>query len=312
MSKILTTDKLVTSTKRRAMLPSDQVTFTKQDLIDILNEEMDVGLLPELLSTHEEYLVAYEDAAISGSNRQFTIPERAIGNKLRGAMLVDSNGTTFSLTRVELEDIMDFQDNQRQTYSFYVQNNKLILPGTYDSLAGNIRMYYYLRPSKLVEDKYAAVVTSINTTTGEVTVDKIPTNFSTSSLFDFTGHRTPNKLYTFDISAVSINTTSKIMTFAVADLPEALVVGDYITVEQESIVPQVPTELHPVLAQRAAVHCIEALGDLQGLQLAQNKLTKMEAAVVNLIDNRVESANQKINNLNGPLGQTRRYHRRRF
>jgi len=311
MSKILTTDKLVTSVKRRGMLPSDQITFTKQDIIDILNEEMDIGVLPHLLSSHEEYLVNYTDQTMSAGVRGYSIPYRAIGNKLRSALLVDANGNTTDMTRVELEDV---EDSQNLTYAFYVQNNQLIILGNIPSTVQSLRMHYYLRPSELVENKYAATVTNINTATGEVAVDQIPSNFQTSALYDFTGAKTPNKLFTYDIATVAINTTSKIMTFSTDDLPAELGVGDYITINEESIAPQVPTELHPLLAQRAAVHCIEALGDMQGLQLAQRKLKEMEAATINLIENRVESAPQKINNTRGPLGQTKRWHgyRRRF
>ena len=42
-------------------------------------------------------------------------------------------------------------------------------------------MYFYMRLSALVEDKYGSTITSINTTTGEIVVDNIPSTFNNSS-----------------------------------------------------------------------------------------------------------------------------------
>ena len=323
--RVLTTDALVKTLRRRAMLPQADETFSKQDFIDILNEEMDNGLLKTLMSTHEEYLVnVYDIPLVTGQSQSiFRIPSRAIGNKVRAACFYNSNGYITSISRVEIENLRFYQKVGYQTYTFYVQNDNIILTQTTISVNANyFRMYYYLRPSKLVEDKFGAVITGINKTTGEITVDKIPSNFSTSVLLDFTQAATPNRLYKYDVTPTSINSTTKIITIdpllftQISVTPDAiptlsyLKVGDYVTVAEESIVPQVPTEMHPLLAQRAAVACLEALGDTAGLQNAQVKLQQMEQNVLDLIDNRVEGSPQKVNNMSSPLSQQRMRYRR--
>ena len=53
----LTTNALLKSIKRRAMIPDNQNTFTDQDLIDLMNEEMMIGLVPSVLQTKEEYFI---------------------------------------------------------------------------------------------------------------------------------------------------------------------------------------------------------------------------------------------------------------
>ena len=68
---------------------------------------------------------------------------------------------------------------------------------------------------------------------------------------------------------------------------------------QESKVPQVPTDLHVVLAHRLAARCLEALGDTQGLNNANVKLQDFEGKLQNVIDNRVEDAPKKVKNRNG-------------
>ena len=72
-----------------------------------------------------------------------------------------------------------------------------------------------------------------------------------------------------------------------------VVVGSYITEAEETIVPNMPTELHPILAQRVAVSCLEAMGDEQNKQSAERKLAKMEQDAGTFLDNRVEGANTK-------------------
>jgi hypothetical protein len=54
MSKnVLTSDKLVSSIRRRAMIPDDTATFEDIDLLEIANEEIDVEILPNLMSLNE-------------------------------------------------------------------------------------------------------------------------------------------------------------------------------------------------------------------------------------------------------------------
>lgn len=304
MGKPLTTDNLVKTVKRRAMLPTEQVTFTKSDFIDIINEEMDLGITEHIMKVSEEYLVYYEDLDLVSGKKNYKIPSRAIGNKLRGALLIASDSTTYELSRVELEDLPFFQDSyyvDYDKYSFYVQNDELIFINEVPTTSSKLRMYFYIRPSYLVEDKYSAVVQSIDTNTGTIVVDKIPNTFDTSKLFDFTIKKVPNKILSYDIPVVSINSATKSIVFNASNIPDTLEVGDYLTLAGESIVPQTPVELHPLLAQRAAVACLEAIGDTDGLNVALRKLAQIEKSTLNIMENRVESASQKVNNLNSPL-----------
>lgn len=312
MAKILTTDLLIKSTKRRAMLPIDESTFGKQGIIDILNEEVDLGLISHLLAVHEEYLVFYKDFELNSPVNEYQIPSRAIGSKLRGAFLVSSSNNMQKLTRIELENVDNVEGTSTQsllTNGFYVQNDKLILLAQNSTNYVSLRMYFYMKLSELVEDKYASVVVNINTTTNEIVVDKLPATFTADKLYDFTSYKSPNALMSYDIVATSIVTNTKTITFE--SIPSDLKVGDYITVAETSIVPQLPSELHALLAQRAAVACLEALNDTEGLTSARAKLVEIQNNTTILIDNRVESANQKINNSNTLLKQSLRRFRRR-
>ena len=146
----------------------------------------------------------------------------------------------------------------------------------------------------------------------EFTLDTFPEHFSCTSVYDFIQGRSPNVIMVFDVCVVSSNEPTKTIVFNQDDLtridpynanPQNITfsVGDYIMKAEETIYPQLPTELQSVLAQRTAVKLLEALGDSEGMKMAQQELDRMEQNSMSLIDNRVEGAPQKINNKKSPL-----------
>jgi hypothetical protein len=286
------------------MIPSDDKTFTNEDILEIINEEIAVFGIQHLMSTHEEYLLTYEDKTIVSGQAAYAIPERAIGNKLRDVQYIDSSNNVFELSRISVDDLSDYNDSSalERPQIFYIQDNKIVLV---DGLPqdGSLRMYFYLRPNDLVEDKYAATITDINRTTGVITVSNFQSDFSTLPELDFVQVKSPNKILDYDITPTAVDSNTSSITFSLTDIPADLIVGDYLMLQHEAIVPQLPVELHPIISQRAAVHCLEAMGDAQGLQVAQARLQMMEKATLDLIDNRVEAAQQKIVNRHGTLRQ---------
>jgi hypothetical protein len=295
------------------MIPSDQETFEDADFLDMLNEEIQYFGIPHLLATYEEYLVVHEDFPLITDEFEYDIPERAIGNKLRGVFLVDTTGqqgdNLYDLSRIELEDVPSYTNyNNNFTNGinsvYYVQDNKIIIADQLPFSTGSLRMYFYMKPNTLVEEDRAGVITSIDRITGVVSLSNFPTNFANLPLMDFVQIKSPNKILNYDVQPSSVNSVTKTITFDVDDIPDILVVGDYVNFAQEAIVPQLPTELHPILAQRTAVASLEALGDFEGMDKAQARLTKMEVATTSILNNRVESDNQKIRAKNSTLQQT--------
>ena len=131
----------------------------------------------------------------------------------------------------------------------------------------------------------------------------MPTAFLQNSLFDFVQNTSPNKILHYDIQFNSINQVSKEISFVSSDIPN-VIKGSHVTLAEESIVPNIPTELHPILAQRVAISCLEAMGDENNKQSAERKLASMERDAGTFLDNRVEGANQKIKSRHSPLVNT--------
>jgi hypothetical protein len=141
--------------------------------------------------------------------------------------------------------------------------------------------------------------------------DQVPTTFTNGSLVDFLqtkpGHVTRGMSITIPASGIS-GTTIK---FTDSDVPTTMVVGDYICLENQCIIPQIPPDLHNGLAERTAARILAALGDQAGLQMSGAKISEIEKSQGMLLDNRTEGEPRKVLARHsllryGKMGTTRR------
>jgi hypothetical protein len=86
------------------------------------------------------------------------------------------------------------------------------------------------------------------------------------------------------------------------NIPVELEVGDYMPLAGQTMVPNVPTELHMILAQRVAQRVMEALGDTEGLSNATAKVAEMEDKMSTMMTSRVEGAPRKVVNRSSMTG----------
>jgi len=134
-------------------------------------------------------------------------------------------------------------------------------------------------------------------------VTNLPKDFPNIIHFDFVQNISPNKILNYNIPINGIDQNTNTLYFKASQVP-SVSVGSYITKAEETIVPNIPTELHPILAQRVAVACLEAMGDEQNKQSAERKLASMEKDANTFLDNRVEGASQKIKSRHSTLVDT--------
>jgi hypothetical protein len=300
------------------MIPQTQNTFVEDDFLAFANEEIDIGIVPHVLTFHQEYFLVTDYVTLTPNTSRYEIPTRAIGGKLRDVSYQDTGGNIFEMSRIKVDDVPSYQNNVIQNcYTlFYIEGNDLVLiPVTNANPIGFLRFSYYLRPNEMVDESRVAIVTGIDYTTGIISVDGVPTNllptlapFNPLEL-DIIQTQPPFKSLRRDVIATDINTTANTITFNIPDIPLNLSIGDQIALAQETIVPQIPSELHSVLAQRVTARCLEALGDATGLSAANAKITEMEAKTGALLQDRVEGAPLKIVNVHSTLKRKKLYWR---
>lgn len=316
MAKHMTTKTLIESVVRRAMLPSNQNTFKEADFLAFANEELDIGIIPLILSFHEDYFLHEQYIDVTPDVPEYDIPYRATGNKVREISYLDGGGNIFEMTRVLVEDLPYYQNGSLGVSSsglraFYIEGEDIVLlPLSRHGMTGQLKVSYYLRPNVLVAMNSVSTITDINRTTGVITVNNIPPNLASPIEMDMLQTKSPHKRLTVDVTPTSIDTVTNTYTFSPSDIPAKLLVGDYLAASEECVIPTIPDDLHSMLAQRVACRCLEALGDAQGLAVANQKLAEMEVKVGQLLSNRVEGAPLKIVNRHSFLRGSRRMLRR--
>lgn len=317
MSDAMTSDKLIDSIKRRASIPSNQSTFTKEDFLEFANEELLLGVVPAIMTLHEDFFLFEKDLAIQPNKNSYEIPSRAVGNKLRDVQRKIDSGKYMEMTRIGIGD--RFDDFQSITYTglsqYYIKNNKVVLLQDVGSspTTDKLTMVFYIKPSKLVLEEKVGVISGINRTTGDITLVDFPEDFNSSLKYDFYKSGSPYTILDIDLVPVSVNVATKSVRFDPNSIPDELVVGDHLARAGECMIPQVPTELQVMLSQMVACRVLESIGDTEGLQNALLKLQQMQQAAGILIDNRVDDSPQKVVNRRGLLRSSvfnRRFNRR--
>lgn len=293
----LTTDDLIKSIKRNNAVPTSQVTFTDEDFIAFLNEEMSLSLVPQLMSVKEDYLLVIEKIPIEAGKIRYEIPARAAGNKVKEISYGDTAGNTFEMTKVDLSNL-PFYNHVRKLnqapYTYYIANNEINLISTFNTASGFLQVTYYMRPNQLVMLKDVGVIQNINTITGEVTLDKIPSKFSVTQQYDIIQSNSPHKCLETDLSVVAINPVNKSVTLA--EIPEGLKVGDHFCIAFETAIPQIPSDMHAILAHRAGRRCMSAQGDNEAVQVSSGILNELQKNSMDLVTDRVEDSPKIITN----------------
>ena len=86
-----TLDDLIANIKIRGTIPTSQQMFTDSRFAAIATDEMQTTVVPQIMSCREDFFLVYEDEAITPGTNAYSIPERAIGLKLKDLMIV-TNG----------------------------------------------------------------------------------------------------------------------------------------------------------------------------------------------------------------------------
>lgn len=318
----MNSEDLLESIKLRAAVPMSQITYQDEDLLRFAQEEIELKIVPSVLAVKEEFYVTPVQLPLLPNTSNYDIPYRAIGNKVRSVFYRQSNDNLLRLAHIPIEHINEYQDTSypAQASGFCLENDHIkMLPSIGANPQGSIEMRYYLRPNTVVMMARGAKITSIDRDTGVITVvngstgvSKVPTNININTQVDLIRARPINKTYKFDITLAAVNAAGGSVTLALDDIPEDLVVGDWVCTAGETVIPQIPPELHVMLAQAVACRVLESLTDTQALTNATTKLQEMEMKLLNVIDTRVESPFRKVVSQSTTFLSNRRNRRRYY
>lgn len=292
---------LLTSVKVRSMNASNQNTFTDADMIRIASEELQSVLIPFIESVKGEYWVQIQDIPFVQGQKNYTMPDRATGTKLRDVCLVDNQGNEVLLNNINIEDMKSSWAYAPYQFGFYLQDNQVVLvlgnligSGNYNA----VRMKYFRRPNTLISTTQAGKILNINTGTNEVTLDFAPSTWTSSTLFDCINSMSPFQ------SRVDNQTITGIAGFVLTftSLPTGLSVGDWVSEANFSPIPQIPVEAHRLLEILTAARILQYSGD-PSFAVFQQEAEQAKRDLIQVISPRVDGSPRKIpirNRLWGP------------
>lgn len=247
-----TSDDLVTDIERDSFQPAAQDQFTTAQKLKIADDCILRTLAPMLVSLDAGYFDEYADTALVASQSGYTIDRYAMWNKLRKVEILDADDVPREINLVTKETKNNYDTvNSGTPQAFEVRHDQVVLLPAPSTATETLRQWIYRRPGRLVATSSAAVVSSVNTSTGVVTYTASkPSTFTSSSVHDFYSANSPFRRITTAITATASPGATQ-QTFASGSLAalaaSGLAAGDYVCVRDETVFPAIPLELQPFL-----------------------------------------------------------------
>lgn len=275
-----TTADLLSLVKKKCFIPETQDTLSDDDILEIATAELKDNLVPMIIATREGFFMADKTVQPSEFNNNATrIPHRAIGMALREVKLLNGSWEV-DIARTD-EQTKGRYTNSGYPSAFTIEGNKLVIIG---SVSLPVKLYYLRRPSELVQTEDAMAITDISSDRKTLTVSSVLSTFAADTKIDLVKATPGFEVTDESLSIDSVTATEIVFASAVSDDVE---VGDWISLEDTTPVPQIPTELFSLLAQATAVQVFDSLGDFEAKQSAEAKLMKMADAALTLLTPRV-------------------------
>lgn len=271
---------LISALKIHGSFPTSDDLFSDADFLSLFNHQMKVEIIPMMIKLNEEFFIQYKDYTIT-QGASYRIPSRAIGSMLRDLKIIDAAGNQTAVSRLFEED------RPLSKSGYYIVRNSIELSN--DFTANTLRMKYFARPSSLVLTTDCAQVVSVDYLTNSVVVSSVPSDYANGMLADFVQNNNPYDALGIDYAITGISGT----TINFASLPLGIEAGDWVCAANESPVPMVPEELHPVLVQSALCKTLSSKKD-KSYRDELETLMRVKEDAINMLDPRVQDNSNKI------------------
>lgn len=296
-----TTEELLSKIELRGSIKFRDQAYTRTAALAQADDELQTVLFPLLISLRSKYAIASSDYAVTSETR-YPIPANAYGRSLQNVVYVGADGKESELVFVDHDREMEGGSWENWARGFlggrsgyYLSGDDVVL---YPSAVPGwtLRLYYHRTPNRLALIEDCGQITAINPGTGVVTLGNLPTSWAIGTrLCAVAG--LPGFTMRFEAQAV---TAVGAGTVTLADVSD-LTVGDWLALEGDSPIPQLPVEAHPLLAQATIVKIHESLGDAR-LVNSQAKYKEIRDLFVGANSPRVEQAPKMLSARRGLLG----------
>ena len=142
--------------------------------------------------------------------------------------------------------------------------------------------------------------------------NSIPDHIVDGVVIDILETKAGHSMRDYGITLGTNSVSGNIITFPAGVVPSNVIVGDYICVENECIIPQIPTDLHSGLAERTCARILAAIGDQAGQAASDKKIAEIDQSQGTLLNNRAEGSIKKVVSRHSLLAMGKMAYRRRF
>jgi hypothetical protein len=193
-------------------MPIDQSTYTYNDIVTLMNQELQLGAVPSLIEVHEEYFTYKVTVPLVQNISIYPIPDRTMGMALRDLKYSDAHGNFFDMSRIAPEDLAFFQNNtgiNQVLGHYYLQGNNVVLtPQTMTNPTGYLNFFIYLRPNYLVRNDRA---TNILNFIKYITITNDSSIVAGDEITIVTANQTPNPIVN---TFIAVNNSPQTITTA--------------------------------------------------------------------------------------------------
>lgn len=256
----VTTDSVLAGVKRRAVVPTNQVTLDDDDILKLIDDVIKVHVIPLVDSVNGEFFVTAEQTNLVAGQSNYSLPYRAIGRVLRDLLIIDTDtGTKRDCPYIQPEDVHLYDDTALDFGHYFQGDQVYTVPSVPSTYSGSEALYflYKLRPSSLVKLSNAAKISSVSSPNVEV---EAVGDIATASVIDFIAGKSGNRILGMDKTVSNVSGTT--ITFDASDLPSGLAAGDYISLQGTApVVTMIPDECSPWIERLAAREVLLSIGD---------------------------------------------------
>lgn len=299
-------DRLIEMIKRYSFLPTAQRQFDSADLLSIADDVLLTRLGPLLLQCKENWFLEAWDIALESGVDRYDLPRWAMFEGLKTCWLEDAAKNISRLTRSDDVDLpfRGQTGTPGMPQTFYFEADQLVLvppPSTNIAAGQTLKTKIYRRPNRLVLEAQAAVIYDINYGTGAVTyTDTAPAAFGEETYHDFFRPNSPFRRAVSGIQASAL--WSNIQTFDAEDVQD-LRPGDVANLQDETIFPDLPIELHKPLADFVIAELMSAQMDQAAYMVKMTQLTDNARALAMGAGDRSDGNPKTVSLFHSPLAR---------
>lgn len=286
-----TTTDLVEDILLLAHFPVGNNTFTPARLIRLSTMELQTPIMKQIMSTRGGYYLTYADYDDPTEIQEglFPIPSDCVAGALSIVQLIQDT-SIIPVNPIDESEQFSTDSPTSTSYGYYMIGNYVqILP---KPIVGKARLWYIKRTSNLILTSSAAQVTAI--AGAVISVSSVPSTLLVGVSVDACGDQPPfNVLGTREIT--DITGTDITLDVSVTDLA----VGDWLALEGQTPIPQIPVEFRLLLAWRVVELAWELQGYMEKAAAAKKRREEYVMDTFGLITPRVASDTKVIQPVNG-------------